>query len=85
MEPGEVPGEGVGDGNPGAVKNYPESTAWGGEREGRARRGSGTAPLMDSWGHCDELDPFRRLFLDCGMLLCIRSLEKCLVKYLLSI
>lgn len=28
---------------------------------------------------------FRRLFLDCGMLLCIRSLKKCLVKYLLSI
>lgn len=34
MEPGEVPGEGVGDGNPGAVKNYPESTAWGGEGGG---------------------------------------------------
>lgn len=29
--------------------------------------------------------PGGRLFLDCGMLLCIRSLEKCLVKYLLSI
>lgn len=51
----------------------------------QGRGGPGPPLPLDSWGHSDELNPLRRRFLDCGMLFRIRSLGKCLVKYLLSI
>lgn len=62
----------------------------GASSAGQGRGGPAVAlqPALCSWTPGAKVmnwKSFRRLFLDCGMLLCIRSLKKCLVKYLLSI